>query len=136
MDIVGPLPCTTSGNRYILAFVDHLTRFTETFTLPDQKADTIAKAFVKGVVLRYGTPLQLLTDQGTNFTGKLMRECYRKALATASAVMSAIEMASAQREPVDRGQLVSLSESGWQWADDVHVNMIKAESGEEYSQSC
>ncbi|XP_075722202.1 uncharacterized protein LOC142765319 [Rhipicephalus microplus] len=39
-----------------------------------KKADTIAKAFVEGVVLRYGAPLQLLTDQGTNFTGKLMRE--------------------------------------------------------------
>lgn len=67
MDIVGPLPCTTSGNRYILVFVNHLTRFAETFALlPDQNVDTIAKAFAEGVVLRHSAPLQLFTDQGTN----------------------------------------------------------------------
>lgn len=74
MDIVGPLPCATSGNRYILVFVDHLTRFAEAFALPDQKAETVAKVFAESIVLRHGVPRQLLTDQGANFTGKLMRE--------------------------------------------------------------
>lgn len=65
MDIVGPLPCTTPGNRYILVFVDHLTRYAETFALENQKAGTVARAFAEGVVLRRDVPLRLLTDQGS-----------------------------------------------------------------------
>lgn len=40
-------------------------------------------------------------------------------------------------EPVDTGQQVNLSVAGWQWADDVQVDMIKARirSGE-CSQCC
>lgn len=74
MDIVGPLPITTAGNRYMLVFVDHLSRFAEVIPIPDQKADTVARQFVERVVLRHGVPRQLLTDQGANFLSKLMRD--------------------------------------------------------------
>lgn len=73
MDIAGPLPCSMSGNQYILVFIGHLTWFAEAFTLPDQKAETVTKVFAESIVLRHGVPLQLLADHGTNFTGKLMR---------------------------------------------------------------
>ena len=36
MDIVGPLPETVNGNKYILVFVDHFSKFTEDFAMPDQ----------------------------------------------------------------------------------------------------
>jgi hypothetical protein len=29
LDIVGPLPVTEKGNKYLLTFVDHFTRFCE-----------------------------------------------------------------------------------------------------------
>lgn len=76
MDIVGPLPTTTAGNKYILVFVDHLSRYAEAFPLADQKAETVARVFVEGVVLRHGVPEQLLTDQGTNFVSRVMKEVY------------------------------------------------------------
>lgn len=76
MDIMGPLPVTTSGNKYILVFVDHLTRYAEAFPMADQRAETVARVFVEGVILRHGVVKQLLTDQGSNFTGKLMSEVY------------------------------------------------------------
>lgn len=76
MDVVGPLPVTTSGNKYILVFVDHLTRYAEAFPMPDQRAETVARVFVERVVLRHGVVRQLLTDQGSNFTGRLMNEVY------------------------------------------------------------
>lgn len=74
MDIVGPLPVSTEGNRYLLVFVDHLTRYSEVMPMPNQRAETVARLFVENVVLRHGAPQQLLTDQGTNFTSKLLRE--------------------------------------------------------------
>ncbi|KAK8773672.1 hypothetical protein V5799_011792 [Amblyomma americanum] len=73
MDIMGPLPTTTSGNKYILVFVDHLSKYAEAVALPDQKADTVARAFVEQIVLRHGPLRQLLTDRGTNFVSQLMR---------------------------------------------------------------
>lgn len=72
MDIVGPLPVTYKGNKYILTVQDALTKYVEAFPLPDQTAPTVAKAFVKGIILRHGTPKQLLTDLGKNFVSNLM----------------------------------------------------------------
>lgn len=77
LDIVGPLPTTTEGNKYVLVFVDHFTKYAEALPLKDQKAETVARAFVEKIVLRHGTPQQLLTDQGTNFVSRLMKETCR-----------------------------------------------------------
>lgn len=74
MDIVGPFPTTTEGNRYLLVFVDHLTKYSEVVAMPDQKAETVAKKFVELVILRHGVPQQILTDQGPNFTSRLFQD--------------------------------------------------------------
>jgi transposase InsO family protein len=74
MDILGPLPLTYQGNRYVLVVMDLFTKWTEAYPLPDQEAKTVAKVFVNEFVCRYGTPLQILTDQGTNFESQLFKE--------------------------------------------------------------
>ena len=74
MDIMGPLSYTSTGKRYILVATDLFTRWIETVALPDQSAVSVARAFVENVVLRYGAPGSLLTDQGTNFESQLMGE--------------------------------------------------------------
>ncbi|KAG5873048.1 hypothetical protein JTB14_010531 [Gonioctena quinquepunctata] len=74
MDIVGPLVTSMNGNRYLLTFQDYFTKYTEVIPLPDQKADTIARAFVEQIIVRHGTPRKLLTDQGANFTSTLFKE--------------------------------------------------------------
>ncbi|MCP3668139.1 MAG: hypothetical protein GY696_37575, partial [Gammaproteobacteria bacterium] len=43
VDILGPLPLTENGNSVIVVFTDYLTKWVECFSLPDQKASTIAK---------------------------------------------------------------------------------------------
>lgn len=74
LDIVGPLNRTQHGNKYLLTCVDSLTRYPECVPLADIKADTVARAFVENIILRYGTPRELLTDCGTQFVGKLFVE--------------------------------------------------------------
>ena len=74
MDVIGPLPLTASGNRYILVATDLFSKWTEAVPLPCQTAVAVAHAFVGSVVLRHGTPKSLLTDQGSNFESLLMRE--------------------------------------------------------------
>lgn len=77
MDIVGPLPLTASGNRYILVATDLFSKWTEAVPLPCQTAVSVARAFIGSVVLRHGTPKSLLTDQGSNFESLLIREMCR-----------------------------------------------------------
>jgi len=74
MDVMGPLPTTMMGNKYILVVIDHLTRFVLVFAMQDQKAETIAKIFAEQVVLPFGAPIHLLTDRGTNFVSDLMKQ--------------------------------------------------------------
>ncbi|MCG8033357.1 MAG: DDE-type integrase/transposase/recombinase, partial [Candidatus Thiodiazotropha taylori] len=74
LDILGPLPVTERANRFILVISDCFTKWTECVPLPDQEAATIATAFVNNFITRFGTPLLVLTDGGTNFESKLFRE--------------------------------------------------------------
>ena len=46
MDIVGPLPQSKSGNRFILTIVDYATRYPEAIALPSTEASRIAKELV------------------------------------------------------------------------------------------
>ena len=67
LDIVGPLTESTSGNKYILTFKDDLSNYLAAIPIPQQDAETVARAFVLNIVLKFGAPAQLLTDQGSNF---------------------------------------------------------------------
>lgn len=71
LDIVGPLPASKQGNKYLLTFIDHFSRYAEAVPLADQTAETTARAFVKYILTRHGVPERLLTDQGRNFTSEL-----------------------------------------------------------------
>lgn len=73
MDIVGPLPETYLGNKYLLTCQDDLTKYAEAIPLPNQEADTIAKAFVKFIILKHSSPESILTDNGSNFVSKLFQ---------------------------------------------------------------
>ena len=73
-DVVGPLPRSNSGNRYLLTFTDYMTRWPEAFALEETSTETIAKVFVEQVICRHGAPEQFLTDNGSNFCAELMVE--------------------------------------------------------------
>lgn len=73
LDIVGPLPLTSNGNLYLLTFQDDLTKFVGAIPLPTQEADVIARAFTEKIVLQYGIPKSILTDQGANFLSDLFK---------------------------------------------------------------
>ena len=74
MDILGPLPETERGNRYILVIADYCTKWTEAFPMSNMEAHTVAKLFVYNFVCRFGAPDYLHTDQGRNFESNLFSE--------------------------------------------------------------
>ena len=76
MDIVGPLPKTTSGHQYILVISDYATRFPEAYPLRRFTAVSVADKLMD-LFSRVGVPNEILTDQGTNFTSELLKELYQ-----------------------------------------------------------
>ncbi|GFV99019.1 retrovirus-related Pol polyprotein from transposon 412 [Trichonephila clavipes] len=72
-DILGPLPRTASGNKYLLVVMDYFTKWPEVYPIPDQEAPTVAEAVVQHWISRYGVPLQLHSDQGRNFVSAVLK---------------------------------------------------------------
>ncbi|VDH99871.1 Hypothetical predicted protein [Mytilus galloprovincialis] len=66
MDILGPLPMSKNNNRFVLVLSDLFTKWTEAYPLPDQEAKTVAQALTNEFISRFGTPLQLYSDQVTD----------------------------------------------------------------------
>ena len=73
LDIMGPLPKSHQGNRYILIITGYFTRWLEAFPIPDQEACTIADVLVKGFISRYGVSQQIHSDQGVQFESKVFQ---------------------------------------------------------------
>ncbi|KAI2644051.1 Retrovirus-related Pol polyprotein from transposon 17.6 [Labeo rohita] len=71
VDIVGPLEKSSAGHRYILVVSDYATRYPEAFPLRSITTPKIIHALVQHFS-RVGIPEEILTDQGTNFTSRLM----------------------------------------------------------------
>ena len=71
IDVLGPLSRTPRGNSIILMLIDQFTKWVECYPLPDQSAELIAKALVDEFFSRFGLPLEIHTDQGSNFVGNL-----------------------------------------------------------------
>ena len=76
MDIVGPLPRSSSGNHYVLVICDYATRYPEAIPLLSIDAAHVAEELIK-VFSWVGAPQEIFTDQGSNFTLQLQAELYR-----------------------------------------------------------
>ena len=76
MDIVGPLPKSRSGNKYLLVICDYATRYPEAVPLKSIDTEHVAEELLK-LFFRVGVPQKILTDQGSNFTSQFLAEIYR-----------------------------------------------------------
>jgi transposase InsO family protein len=68
VDLVGPLPVSTTGRSYLMTIIDRTSRWPEAVVLPDITAETCTDAFVHAWVTRFGVPHTVTTDRGTQFT--------------------------------------------------------------------
>lgn len=73
-DIVGPLPTSKAGNRYILVVSDYFTRWVEAYGIPNQEANTVASCLVDRMFCRFSMPQQFHTDMGAQFEAKVIQE--------------------------------------------------------------
>ena len=73
-DIIGPKPPSRTSNRYIIVFEDLFTRYVELKALRKPDAMSVLKAFHQLIVNRWGCPRVLLTDNGTEFSNRMVTE--------------------------------------------------------------
>ena len=73
MDILDVCDPTADGYRYILVIADYFSKWTEAFPIKDKCADTVADVLVDKIILRFGMPLVIHSDQGREFENGLMK---------------------------------------------------------------
>ncbi|KAL5497080.1 hypothetical protein EMCRGX_G013479 [Ephydatia muelleri] len=75
MDIVGPLPHSRLGHKYILVICNYATRYPEAVSPRSCEAERITEELMK-LFSQVVIPKEILTDEGSNFTSWLLAEVY------------------------------------------------------------
>ena len=86
----------------ILVLTDHFSRFAMAIPTTNQTAKTTAKALINLFINHYGLPVQLHSDQGANFTGKVISEMCRMLGVKRSTTSAYHPMANGQTERFNR----------------------------------
>ena len=73
IDLVGPLPVTSSGNRYLLTIQDRFSRYLKICPIQDISTLTVAKTLINEWIYQLGLFDTLLSDQGVQFKSNLFK---------------------------------------------------------------
>ena len=65
------LPVSSKGNRYVITLTDYFSKWVEATPIPTKKACHIAE-FLYKMMLRYGCPEEIISDQGREFYSRLI----------------------------------------------------------------
>jgi transposase InsO family protein len=74
LDTCGPLHTTPDGSNHYLLCIDRFTKYISTIAIPDLKTMTIVRALWDQVILKFGIPEEILTDNARTFTSHLFVE--------------------------------------------------------------
>jgi hypothetical protein len=77
-DLFGPLRTFDNGKKFILCITDAFTKYIELVPLPNKEAVTVTEAIFDKWISHFGTPLNLVTDQGTEFCARLSKEVFSR----------------------------------------------------------
>ncbi|MCO5609072.1 hypothetical protein L7F22_063303 [Adiantum nelumboides] len=76
IDAMGPLPRTANGKLYILVAIDYMTRWVEAQSIAKVNEKTVSKFVYTHICCRFGTPLEIVSDNGPGFRrGLLTKVC-------------------------------------------------------------
>jgi len=78
MDVCGPLRSTWHQEKYILAIIDHFSKYISLTAIAKQDENTITDTLVKKWILKFGAPRKIHLDCGKSFESKMMKELANK----------------------------------------------------------
>ncbi|GFV89380.1 transposon Tf2-9 polyprotein [Trichonephila clavipes] len=73
IDLFGPLPETPTSKKWIFIVEDTRTKWVGLFALAEATAENCAKTLIEEVLLRYGLPRRLISDNGPQFISAVMQ---------------------------------------------------------------
>ena len=76
IDLFGPLVTSEHGKKMVLCMTDAFTKYVELVALPNKEAGTTGSAIFNRWICRYGTPLEIVSDNGKEFCNDLAKELY------------------------------------------------------------
>lgn len=71
-DYIGPFNKTDKGNKYILTFVDHFSKFIKLYAVPNTTTYYTAECFMD-YISTFGVPNKYLTDKASCFTAEVFK---------------------------------------------------------------
>ena len=74
IDLMGPFVAGRKGERYILSIIDCFFRYLILVPLHDHTATTVSRALYEHVIGYFGSPRKILSNRGTEFTGRIWTE--------------------------------------------------------------
>ncbi|MCO5605822.1 hypothetical protein L7F22_060006 [Adiantum nelumboides] len=74
IDAMGPLPRTKNGKLYILVAIDYMTRWVEAQSVTRVNEKTVSRFVYTHICCRFGTPLEIVSDNGLGFRKGLLTE--------------------------------------------------------------
>ncbi len=77
-NLVGPLPVSKEGYKYLFTMIDRSTRWLEALPVKNLEAATAADALVSGWISRFGVPADITSDRGTQFCSQVWRALCEK----------------------------------------------------------
>jgi transposase InsO family protein len=70
IDVLGPLPVTKRGHRFVLCITDCFSKLSVAVPMHDQTASTVSCELVDRWVAVFGIPLTILSNNGSAFASK------------------------------------------------------------------
>ncbi len=72
--VIGPLPITGNGNRFILRMIDYFSKWAEAYAIPNHKAETLAECIVNQWIAHHGIPIRIHSDNAPEFRGHVIMQ--------------------------------------------------------------
>ena len=74
IDLVGPMPETPDGMKYIVTMQDGFSRYCTACTIPNKEAVTVANALLDAWITKFGCPVRIHSDQGKEFQNSIWHQ--------------------------------------------------------------
>ena len=78
IDLIGRLPKTLNGNRWIITAIDYATGWPIAKAIPEATDDAVAEFIYSEIYMHFGAPQEIFTDGGKNLWGSVVQKYLEK----------------------------------------------------------
>jgi len=76
IDFMGPFP-NSFGHQYILLAIDYVSQWVEVIPCKTNDNKVVVKFLKENIFSRFGTPRDIISDNGTHFCKELLKLLYK-----------------------------------------------------------